>query len=168
LGQASGEILRQTGAGNIIAVRERWFSQRAITLHLAVLVFVPGCAVAAWWQVNRAEDGNQLSYLYSVMWPVFGILAIIFWWVLIHTDYETVGLKGTRRLGGPEEVASVKHTSSSSRPSTAVSAAGEPPPVVTEDEDPELAAYNARLAELAAKGPKTWRNRESVVARRPQ
>ncbi len=93
----------------MIAVRERWFSKRAITLHLAVLVFVPGCAVAAWWQVNRAEDGNQLSYLYSVMWPVFGILAIVFWWVLVHTDYETVGLKGTRRLGGPEEVASVAH-----------------------------------------------------------
>ena len=28
------------------------------------------------------------------------------------------------------------------------------------EEDPELAAYNARLAELAAQGPKTWRDRE--------
>jgi hypothetical protein len=168
MGQASGEILRQTGAGNMIAVRERWFSKRAITLHLAVLVFVPGCAVAAWWQVNRAEDGNQLSYLYSVMWPVFGILAIVFWWVLIHTDYETVGLKGTRSLAAPEEVASAAHVSSSSPPALAAIAPGEPAPVVTEDEDPELAAYNARLAELAAKGPKTWRNRESVVARRTQ
>jgi hypothetical protein len=149
-------------------VRERWFSKRAITLHLAVLVFVPGCAVAAWWQINRAEDGNQLSYLYSVMWPVFGILAIVFWWVLIHTDYETVGLKGTRRLAEPEEVASAVPASSSNPPALAPSAPEEPAPVVTQDEDPELAAYNARLAELAAKGPKTWRNRESVVARRSQ
>jgi hypothetical protein len=31
-----------------------------------------------------------------------------------------------------------------------------------------LAAYNARLAELAAKGPKTWRAREKVVVRREQ
>jgi hypothetical protein len=146
----------------MIAVRERWFSVRAITLHLALLVFVPGCAVAAWWQINRAEDGNQLSYLYSVMWPVFGILAIVFWWVLVHTDFETVGLKGTQRLAGPNEVASDADASSSGLPAT------EPEPVVTEDEDPELAAYNARLAELAAKGAKTWRNRESVVARRPQ
>ena len=66
-------------------------------LHLAVLVFVPGCAVAAWWQINRAADGNQLSYLYSVMWPAFGILGLYFWWMLIHTDYDTVGLKGMRR-----------------------------------------------------------------------
>jgi hypothetical protein len=36
------------------------------------------------------------------------------------------------------------------------------------DDDPELAAYNTRLAELAAKGPKTWRHREEVVVRRPQ
>jgi hypothetical protein len=39
---------------------------------------------------------------------------------------------------------------------------------VSVDEDPELAAYNARLAELAAQGPKTWRTRESVVVRREQ
>ena len=36
------------------------------------------------------------------------------------------------------------------------------------EEDPELAAYNARLAELAAKGPKTWRSRDDVVVRRAQ
>ncbi len=78
-------------------VRERWLSRRAVSLHVAVLVFVPGCAVAAWWQINRAEGGNQLSYLYSVMWPVFGILGLYFWWMLLHTDYDTVGLKGMRR-----------------------------------------------------------------------
>jgi hypothetical protein len=49
-----------------------------------------------------------------------------------------------------------------------------PPSVVPEvsvgsaADDPELAAYNARLAELEAKGPKTWRHREEVVVRRPQ
>ena len=41
-------------------------------------------------------------------------------------------------------------------------------PIVSAEEDPELAAYNARLAELAAQGPKTWRARESVVVRREQ
>jgi hypothetical protein len=58
--------------------------------------------------------------------------------------------------------------STSSAPATASATTGDPAPAITEDEDPELAAYNARLAELAAKGPKTWRNRESVVARRAQ
>ena len=73
-----------------------------MSLHLAALVFVPGCALAAWWQINRAADGNQLSYLYSVMWPVFGLLGIVFWWLLIHTDYDSVGLKGMRRQAQQE------------------------------------------------------------------
>ena len=133
-----------------------------MSLHLAALVFVPGCAVAAWWQINRAADGNQLSYLYSVMWPVFGLLGIAFWWLLLHTDYDSVGLKGMLRQaparGGRGRP-----------PRTAAHVApAPPPPIVSPDEDPELAAYNARLAELAAKGPKTWRNTETVVARRPQ
>jgi hypothetical protein len=145
----------------MIAVRERWFSVRAITLHLALLVFVPGCAVAAWWQINRAEDGNQLSYLYSVMWPAFGLLGLYFWWMLLHTDYETVGLKGMRRqqeAAAADEGGRVAVVS----PDVEVPA---PAPAV---EDPALAAYNARLAELAAKGPKTWRAREKVVVRREQ
>ncbi len=146
-------------------VRERWLSKRAVWLHLAVLLFVPGCALAAWWQINRAEGGNQLSYLYSVMWPVFGTLGLYFWWILIHTDYDTVGLKGMRRQ--QEAASSDAHSTVAVTTSTAEM----PAPQRDADlavEDPALAAYNARLAELAAKGPKTWRAREKVVVRREQ
>ncbi len=149
-------------------VRERWLSGRAVALHAGLLVVVPGCAIAAWWQINRAQDGNQLSYLYSVMWPAFGLLALIFWWMLIHTDYDTVGLRGIRL----QQARSRRHDVPTTN-GVATSPASSP--VVPEvslaaaaDEDPELAAYNARLAELASKGPKTWRRRESVVVRRAQ
>ncbi len=144
------------------AVRERWLSGRAVSLHAAVLVLVPGCAIAAWWQVNRAQDGNQLSILYSVMWPVFGVLALCFWWMLIHTDYDSVGLKGMRRQAQQSEA--MQSTGSPMSP-TPVGANG---PDLGAEEDPELAAYNARLAELSAKGPKTWRTRDPVVVRRAQ
>jgi hypothetical protein len=148
-------------------VRERWLSRRALWLHLSVLVFVPGCAVAAWWQINRAADGNQLSYLYSVLWPAFGLLGLYFWWMLIHTDYETVGLKGMQRQQAavaPTDVEATEDAPAPPTPGVAVPTA----PIVSAEEDPELAAYNARLAELAAQGPKTWRARESVVVRREQ
>ncbi len=156
-------------------MRERWFSRRAVSLHLAVLIFVPGCAVAAWWQVTRAADGNQLSYLYMVMWPVFGLLGIFFWWLLVHTDYDTVGLKGMRKRqaspdGGATASVSVDLAAAAS-PVAAASAsvpAAAPPGGVAADMDPELAAYNARLAQLAEEGPKTWRRPERVVARRSQ
>ncbi len=149
-------------------VRERWLSGRAVALHVAVLVVVPACAIAAWWQINRAQDGNQLSYLYSVMWPVFGLLAVIFWWMLVHTDYDSVGLKGMRRQ-------QATGTSASNVPDGAATSPAPLTPVsevrvgsADDDNDPDLAAYNARLAELSAKGPKTWRHREEVVVRRPQ
>jgi hypothetical protein len=148
-------------------VRERWLSGRAVTLHVAVLILVPGCAVAAWWQVNRASDGNELSYVYSVMWPVFGLLALIFWWTLIHTDYDSVGLKGMLRQQAEAEAdAGVQAVEVAASPLPSLFVPEEP--VVSAEEDAELAAYNARLAALADKGAKTWRNRETVVVRRAQ
>jgi hypothetical protein len=146
-------------------VRERWLSRRALWLHVSVLVFVPGCALAAWWQINRAADGNQLSYLYSVLWPAFGLLGLYFWWMLIHTDYDSAGLKGMQRQQAAAASTDVEATEAAS-PTPAVMAP--PASIVSAEEEPELAAYNARVAELAAQGPKTWRARESVVVRREQ
>ena len=124
-------------------MHERWLSRRALALHLAMVVWVPGCLVAGWWQVTRALDGNGLSYLYSVEWPIFALVGVWMWWSLIHTDPETVGARAQRRM----EAARAK--------------AGIPPAIAErrrEDEDPELAAYNDRLAELAAEDrPKTRR-----------
>jgi hypothetical protein len=153
-------------------VRDRWLSKRAVSLHLAVLVIVPGCAIAAWWQVNRAQDGNNLSYVYSVMWPLFGLLGLCFWWLLIHTDYDTVGLKGMRRQQTPGPAPALAATAAATdvvpTSPAAPSIVTEAPLPATADEDPELAAYNARLAALEGQGPKTWRNRETVVVRRTQ
>lgn len=143
---------------------------------MAVLVFVPGCAVAAWWQINRAADGNQLSYLYSVMWPAFALLGLVFWWVLVHTDYDSVGLKGMQRqqatasatpadrAGTHASVVNAAHDGGTTSPATDGPDTEAPGP--SADEEPALAAYNARLAALAQQGPKTWRRRESVVVRR--
>jgi hypothetical protein len=146
-------------------VRERWLSRRALWLHLSVLVFVLGCALAAWWQINRAADGNQLSYLYSVLWPAFGLLGLYFWWMLIHTDYDSVGLKGMQRQQAAAASTDVEATEAlAPAPGVMAPAAA----IDSAEPDPELAAYNARLAELSAQGPKTWRARESVVVRREQ
>lgn len=125
-------------------MRQRWFSKRAMLLHAAVLLWTPGCLVAGWWQVTRALGGNGLSYLYSVEWPVFAVIGVWVWWIQIHTDPESVGLRGQRRL-------------------EAARAPVGTPTVTTvrryDDEDAELAAYNDRLAQLAANSkPKTWRS----------
>ncbi len=126
-------------------MRERWLSRRAIALHIALVVWVPGCLFAGWWQVTRALDGNGLSYLYSVEWPVFAIVGVWMWWSLLHTDPETVGARAQRRLAAAREVAGV---------------APQAPERRFEEEDEELAAYNDHLARLASEGrTKTWRGR---------
>ena len=53
----------------------RWFSGRALLLHLALLVWFPGCLVAMWWQVTVALAGNALGWLYAIEWPVRAELA---------------------------------------------------------------------------------------------
>jgi DNA-binding transcriptional regulator of glucitol operon len=127
-------------------VRRRWLSKRALTLHLAVVLWFPGCLVAGWWQVTRALGGNDLSYLYSVEWPVFAVVGVWAWWMLVHTDPDTVGRRAQQRMaaeGGPGARAAQESL----------------PPRRREEEDEALAAYNDRLAELAARGPQTWRSR---------
>ena len=115
-----------------------------MSLHLALLLWTPGCLVAGWWQVTRALDGNGLSYLYSVEWPVFAIIGVWVWWIQIHTDPETVGLRAQRRLEAARSTPGAPAATTVRR---------------YDDEDAELAAYNDRLAELAAHAkPKTWRS----------
>ena len=141
-------------------------SRRAVTLHVSVLLWIPMCLVAGWWQVTRALDGNGLSYLYSVEWPIFAIVGVLAWWSLVHTDPETVGARAQRRMraageDGREAVpAGQAAAAAASGRRAAVPAGGGPgvPRRRREEEDDELAAYNDRLAALAMAGrPKTWR-----------
>jgi hypothetical protein len=57
-------------------------------LHLEVTIVASGCAAAGWWQATRALAGNHLSWVYSVEWPLFSVLAIVGWWHLVHEDPE--------------------------------------------------------------------------------
>ncbi len=68
------------------SLRRRWLSRRALLLHLEFAVIAAGCLTAGWWQATRALAGNELSWVYSVEWPVFALLAIAGWWQLIHED----------------------------------------------------------------------------------
>jgi hypothetical protein len=122
----------------------RWFSRRAVLLHLALLVWFPGCLFAFWWQVHRAFDGNALSYLYSIEWPLFALAGVWGWWQLLHTDPDHVGRRAQQRMAAEQE---------------AQGAAAPVPERRRDDEDDELAAYNDRLAQLASRGPKTWRSK---------
>jgi hypothetical protein len=64
-----------------------------LLLHVAFLVIATGCLFAAWWQIHRAMAGNTLSYLYSVEWPAFAVVAGIGWWQMFHDTPEDIAAR---------------------------------------------------------------------------
>jgi DNA-binding transcriptional regulator of glucitol operon len=123
-------------------VRRRWFSGKALLLHLALVAAASLCLLAGWWQVNRAMSGNLLSYGYAIEWPVFAVIAGFFWWQLIHEHPKDAALQRSQPRSAPLG-AGTSHKPERRR----------------EEESPQLQAYNDDLSALAARGrPKTWRN----------
>lgn len=133
-------------------LRSKWLTRRALVAHVALVVWVPGCAVAAWWQVGIALGGDGLGWVYSVMWPCFAVFGTIFWWFLVHDDPETLGARGLRRAASS--------TTGQRRSPDAEDGevASDARLARAEHDDPELAAYNAYLESLATQ-EKTWRRR---------
>ena len=136
----------------------RWTTRRAVLAHVALVVWVPGCAVACWWQVGVGLSGDSLGWIYSVMWPCFAVFGTVFWWHFVHDDPDTVGRRGLRRL-------QQENATTPGQPDQHGEETGEADPVAlalarAEAEDPELAAYNAYLASLSRQArPSTWRSR---------
>jgi len=115
------------------AVGTRWFSARAIGMHVTLAVLVAGCAVLCDWQVHRALSGNELSWAYVFEWPFFAGYGVYVWWRLVH-EQPAPTVPGS--VDTPSE---------------------EPRPAAADPADEELAAYNRYLAELQAAGkPKRW------------
>ena len=133
----SGERGHQAGAVQNSLSTNRWTNRRALVLHSVLAIWIPACALACWWQVTVALSGDELGWVYSVMWPCFAVFGTVLWWNLIHDDPDTVGARGVRRL--QEEEATT--TPAKSAPDDDVIARAEAL-------DAELAAYNAYLAEL--------------------
>jgi len=119
--------------------REVWLSPRALRLHAVILVVVPAFMAMCVWQITRALGGNELSWAYVFEWPLFAAYAVYMWWRLLHESSPATSppvpaetASGEQAIDAPE--------------ATPIDGPGLEP---GEDEDPELAAYNAYLAELA-------------------
>jgi hypothetical protein len=123
-----------------------WTSKRAVSLHVALALFVPGCVALTWWQAARALGGNSLSWVYTFEWPIFAAYATYMWWKLVHDDAEP--------SPGPVEVTPEAGVSF---PAPGAGADGGREDDEGDDEDEELAAYNRYLADLNASGrQKRW------------
>jgi hypothetical protein len=69
-----------------------------------VAIVAPACVLAGWWQATRALAGNQLSWVYSVEWPIFALLAVAGWWHLIHEDPDAYRARKQHPPVGEQDV----------------------------------------------------------------
>jgi integral membrane protein len=103
VGAPADESPEKPATGSLSAyatrVRTRWFSRRAVMFHVEVVIVATGCLAAGWWQATRALAGNGLSWVYTIEWPVFALIAIGGWWFLIHEEPEAYK---ARKHGAPE------------------------------------------------------------------
>jgi hypothetical protein len=72
----------------MLSTVNRWFSGRALLLHVEFWLVVAACGAATWWQASRALSGNGLSWFYTFEWPIFAGIAVAAWWHLIHENPE--------------------------------------------------------------------------------
>ena len=113
--------------------RRVWRTRRALRATIAVLVWVPACLAAAWWQVHVALSGDSLGWVYSIEWPIFAAFGVYLWWFVVHDDPKDANrrhvLRGAHRESLGQRVEPAQRR-------------------VVEQEDEELRAYNDYLATL--------------------
>jgi hypothetical protein len=164
-------------------MRTLWWSRRAITLHVALVVAVPLFLTLGAWQLSRALQGNLLSWAYTFEWPFFAGYATWMWWRLVHEETASPAdlvpaaarrHAGSRSVegepdgpcpGGASALAAVSGTSETSESRRVTDDGGRVAKGASlsapridydpfdDEADPELAAYNRYLAGLHAEHP---------------
>lgn len=115
---------------------KRFFTPGWLGIHLIAIVLFVAFLAFGWWQFERAQAGNARSWGYTFEWPVFAGFVIVMWVKMIRDELKLAKLPPA----DPDAVPAVPV-----RVLTEAQLIKE-----AEAENPELAAYNRRLARLAA------------------
>jgi DNA-binding transcriptional regulator of glucitol operon len=105
------------------------------------------CILLGRWQLGRAdESGNLQNWAYAIQWPVFAIFFGLLWWRMLRMELRTP------TTDQPED----EQLEQAAEPTPSEPDQHLPTPrraevVRAEQDDPELAAYNRFLSELAAR-----------------
>jgi hypothetical protein len=133
----------------------RWhflFTPRWLGWHVFVVAVVIGMLWLGDWQFRRAEAGNALSWAYTFEWPIFAVFAVVFWAKTILDEFRPKTAAGR---GAPPVQLPAGATGPLTRADGPSGGAAVPD---GDEDDPELAAYNAYLARLneQVKGHGRW------------
>jgi hypothetical protein len=136
-----------------VRARPRWFfliTPKWLGWHAFAVVATLGMLWLGDWQFHRAESGNALSWAYTFEWPIFAVFGVVFWAKTIRDEFKPSADPGN----APE----VDLPAGAGVVPSRDDAPGELGASPAEEEDPELAAYNAYLARLneQVKGHGRW------------
>jgi|ERR1035438_1190316 hypothetical protein len=122
------------------------FRPKWLGWHALVVLAVLGMLALGDWQFHRAESGNSLSWAYTFEWPIFAGFAIVFWAKTIKDEFrppaQAEGLDSVALPAGRDGAAAAGLA-------TVTGLAGGTA-VPQDEDDEELAAYNAYLARLTS------------------
>ncbi|WP_445186509.1 hypothetical protein ACTXG6_04580 [Pseudonocardia sp. Cha107L01] len=144
------------------------FAPRWVFGHVLVVVAVASCLLLAQWQWGRAEITHSLQNMaYALQWPLFAVFFAVMWWRMLRLEsqrldeeaefgpeFEEVGSGAVEPDAVESDAAgpgspSVSEQSAPTRAEQPVRIPEKPADDL--DDDPELAAYNRMLAELAVR-----------------
>jgi hypothetical protein len=121
------------------------FRPKWLGWHALMVLVVLGMLALGDWQFHRAESGNSLSWAYTFEWPIFAVFVIVFWAKTIKDEFRppatAEGLDSVTLPAGRDGVAAAVPGAGPGEASGAD---------VPDEDDDELAAYNAYLARLTA------------------
>ena len=98
-------------------------------LHLVLLGGLSLCSVGFLVELKRGMGGHLPAWAYVFEWPIFGAVALVMWWRLLHDSDDADPIS-------PQVLPDQTERS-------------------TQDMDQELAAWNAYVARLQAGKPTT-------------
>jgi DNA-binding transcriptional regulator of glucitol operon len=133
------------------------FTFKWVLLHVLFLVAFAVCVRLGWWQWDRAKShsGTMQNFGYALQWPLFAGFVVLLWWRAVRdvlhpkpADEETAEQPTTQPADAVAPVA-------------AAASATTIPALPTDDEDPEVAAYNRYLASLYARDEERARQRRA-------
>ena len=87
--------------------RRRWtflLQPRWLCWHAFAVLATAGMLWLGDWQLRRAESGNELSWAYTIEWPLFAAFGLYFWARSIRDEVRQAGgqAQPVAASGGPD------------------------------------------------------------------
>lgn len=140
-------------------VNRRLLTPGWVLVHLVFLAVFAATLWLGWWQWQSAHEagGSFRNLGYALQWPLFGGFALFLWFQVVRMtgpaaqeESRLVDADGEQSRAGAEDEPDGRGLRRASEVRRRPRRSPVPPRAapVDADEDPELAAYNAYLADL--------------------